>query len=64
MEKNSISKTMKMCFYVNIGAKEYGVIINIKDIEEAEEIIQHFKTTRKEQIENWKQEWSGAITSD
>ena len=61
MEKNRISKTMKTCFYINIGAKEYGVIIKIQDIEEAEEIIQHFKTTKKEQIEAWKQEWSGGV---
>ena len=61
MKKNSISKTMKTCFYVNIVTKEYGVIVNIKDIEEAEEIIQHFKTEKKEQIEAWKQEWSGGV---
>lgn len=61
MEKNSISKTMKTCFYVNIVTKEYGVIINIKDIGEAERIIQHFRTTKKEQIEAWKQEWSGGV---
>lgn len=61
MEKNSISKTMKTCFYVNIVTKEYGVIINIKDIGEAERIIQHFRTTKKEQIEAWKQKWSGGV---
>lgn len=54
MEKNKISKIMPTCFYVNIEAKQYGVIINIKDIERAEEIIQYFKTTRKEQINAWK----------
>lgn len=61
MEKNSISKIMKTCFYVNIETKEYGVIINIKDIGEAEKIIQHFRTANKEQIEAWKNEWKVGV---
>ena len=61
MEKNHISAIMQTCFYVNIEAKQYGVIINIKDIERAEEIIQYFKTTRKEQINAWQKEWAGGV---
>ena len=51
MEKNQISAIMQTCFYVNIEAKQYGVIININDVERAEEIIQYFRTTRREQID-------------
>lgn len=52
---------MPTCFYVNIEAKQYGVIINIKDIERAEEIIQYFRTTRKTQIDAWKKEWERGV---
>lgn len=59
MKKNQISAIMQTCFYVNIEAKQYGVIININDVERAEEIIQYFRTTRREQIDAWQKEWSG-----
>lgn len=61
MEKNQISAIMQICFYVNIEAKQYGVIININDVERAEEIIQYFRTTRREQIDAWQKEWSGGV---
>lgn len=64
MEKNYISTIMQTYFYVNIEAKQYGVVINIKDIEKAEEIIQYFKTTRKEQINAWQKEWAGGVAND
>lgn len=57
MEKNFISQYQATCFYINIQAKQYGVCINIKDIDKADEIIEHFLTSRKENIEAWKQEW-------
>lgn len=57
MEKNYISEIEGTHFFVKITSKTYGVCINIKDLDKAEEIINHFKTTRKEQIEAWKKEW-------
>lgn len=39
MEKNFISRYQPTCFYVNMPEKQYGVCVNIKDIDKAEEII-------------------------
>ena len=61
MEKNYISEYDQTHFYVNIVKKLYGVCINIKDLSKKDEIIQHFKTSRKEQIESWKTEWKEGV---
>ena len=42
---------------LKITKKIYGVCINIRDLDRAEEIIDYFKNARKEQIEAWKREW-------
>ena len=57
MEKNYISEIEDTHFFIKITKKIYGVCINIKDLDRAEEIINYFKNTRKEQIEAWKREW-------
>lgn len=57
MEKNYISEIEDTHFFVKIASKIYGVCINIKDLDRAEEIINYFKETRKEQIKAWKKEW-------
>lgn len=57
MEKNYISEIEDTHFFINIASKIYGVCINIKDLNRAEEIINYFKKTRKEQVEAWKKEW-------
>ena len=61
MEKNYISEYKKTCFYIDLLSKTYGVCINIKDKERAEEIIQYFKETKKAQIEAWQQEWKEGV---
>lgn len=61
MEKNYISEYKQTHFYVNITKKIYGVCINIKDLEKKEEIINHFLTTRKEQINSWLQSWKVGV---
>ncbi len=57
MEENYISEIEDTHFFVKITRKTYGVCINIKDLDRAEEIINYFKETRKGQIEAWKKEW-------
>lgn len=57
MEKNYISEIEDTHFFIKITKKIYGVCINIRDLDRAEEIIDYFKNTRKEQIEAWKREW-------
>ena len=57
MEKNYISEIEDTHFFIKITRKTYGVCINIKDLDRAEEIINYFKETRKEQIEAWQKEW-------
>ena len=57
MEKNYISEIEDTHFFIKITKKFYGVCINIRDLDRAEEIIDYFKNTRKEQIEAWKREW-------
>lgn len=61
MEKNYISEHEETCFYINSANKTYGVCVNIKDLERAEEIIQHFRKDRKMQIEAWQQEWKEGV---
>lgn len=61
MEKNYISEWQPTGFYVNLESKIYGVCINIKDKDKAEEIINYFRETRKEQIESWKQDWKVGV---
>ena len=57
MEKNYISEIEDTHFFIKITKKIYGVCINIRDLDRAEEIIDYFKNARKEQIEAWKREW-------
>lgn len=56
MEKNFISQYQSTCFYVNSSAKQYGVCINIKDIDRADEIMKYFYNDEmnKRSIEAWK----------
>ena len=61
MEKNFISKYQPTCFYVNLPAKQYGVCVNIKDIDKAEEIIKECLEQNKASIEAWKQEWKVGV---
>ena len=51
MEKNYISEIEDTHFFIKITKKIYGVCINIRDLDRAEEIIDYFKNARKEQIE-------------
>ena len=57
MEKNFISIYQATCFYVNLLSKQYGVCVNIKDIDQAEEIIRACLEENKACINAWKQEW-------
>lgn len=61
MEKNFISQYQPTCFYVNMPAKQYGVCVNIKDIDRAEEIIKECLEQNKVSIEAWKQEWKVGV---
>ena len=61
MEKNFISQYQATSFYVNIPAKQYGVCINIRDIEKADEIIKEILEENKETIESWKKEWEVGV---
>lgn len=62
MERNYISEWQATGFYANIESKIYGVCINIKDIDRADEIINYFRKTRKQQIEGWLQEWKEGVS--
>ena len=57
MEVNYISEWRKTCFYIDFEHKTYGICINIKDIDSAEEIIKNVKETRRATIETLKDEW-------
>lgn len=57
MEQNYISKIEDTHFYIDLQKKTYGVCINEKDIDSKDEIIAHFKATRKDQIQAWLEEW-------
>lgn len=61
MERNYINYTGDTHFYINLENKEYGVKVSIKDTYRAEEIINYFKETRKEQLEAWKKEWKEGV---
>ncbi len=61
MEKNYVSQMQATCFYINIPAKQYGVCINIKDIDKAEEIIKKCLEENKESIEAWKRKWKEGV---
>lgn len=61
MEKNFISQYQATGFYVNLPSKQYGVCINIKDIDRKDEIIQHILEENKESIEAWKKEWREGV---
>lgn len=61
MEKNFISRYQATCFYVNLPAKQYGVYVNIKDIDRAEEIIKECLEQNKASIEAWKKEWKVGV---
>lgn len=57
-EVNEIIDYTDTHFYINIAHNpiQYGVRINIKDIDQMQEIITQFKTERKAQIEAWNEE--------
>lgn len=57
MEENFISQYQATGFYLNLESHTYGVCINIKDIDRADEIKQQIMADRKEQIESWKKMW-------
>lgn len=57
MEKNYISKTMDTYFYIGVINHTYGVVVNIKEAKDFDNIRKKFLTKRKEQIEAWKKEW-------
>ena len=61
MEKNFISEYQATCFYVNIPSKQYGVCINIKDIDRAGEITRECLEENKESIKAWKKEWEEGV---
>lgn len=61
MEKNFISEYQPTCFYVNMPARQYGVCVNIKDIDKAEEIIKECLKQNEASIEAWKQEWKVGV---
>lgn len=61
MEKNFISQYQATGFYVNLPSKQYGVCVNIKDIDKAEEIIKECLEQNKKSIEAWKREWQQEV---
>lgn len=61
MEKNFISQWQATGFYVNLTSKQYGVCINIKDIDRKDEIIQQILEKNKESIKAWKKEWEEGV---
>lgn len=61
MEKNFISQYQPTCFYVNLPSKQYGVCVNIKDADKAEEIIKACLEQNKVSIEAWKKEWKVGV---
>ena len=64
MQKDFISEVQETCFYVSITEKQYGVIINIKDIDKIDEIMDHFYNDErnKRSIEAWKREWKEGVS--
>ena len=43
MENNFISLYQQTCFYVDLSAKQYGVCINVKDIDRKHEYTEMFR---------------------
>lgn len=64
MEKNYISKYQPTCFYVTFYKKQYGVCVNIKDIDRAEEIIKEGLEKNKECIAELKREWEEELNRE
>lgn len=64
MQKDFISETQGTYFYVDIIEKQYGVIININDIDKIDEIMEHFYNDErnKRSIEAWKREWEEGVS--
>ena len=61
MEKNYITENQETYFYVDAVLKEYGVCVNNKYKEEAEEIIKECLEQNRRMIEAWKQEWKVGV---
>ncbi len=61
MEKNYISEYIETCFYIDHANKKYGVCINVKDLDRAEEIKRYFKETEKERIKAWQHLWKEGV---
>lgn len=57
-EKNIVQTYSDTYFYLTVATNpiRYGVAVNIKDIDNMQEIIEEMKTERKEQIEAWNEE--------
>ena len=57
-EVNEVIDYTETHFYINIAHNpiQYGVRVNIKDKGKMQEIINQFKTERREQIEAWNEE--------
>lgn len=57
-EANEIIGYTDTHFYISIAENpiQYGVRVNIADKDQMQEIIDQFKTERKEQIEAWNEE--------
>ena len=57
-EVNEIIDYTETHFYIKIASNpiQYGVRVNIADKEQMQELIDLFKTKRKEQIEAWNKE--------
>ena len=64
MENNFISLYQQTCFYVDLSAKQYGVCINVKDIDRKHEIMENFYNdeANKRTREAWKNEWKEGVT--
>lgn len=63
MENIFISLYQQTCFYVNLSTKQYGVCINIEDIDRKNEIMENFYNdeANKRTIEAWKNEWKEGV---
>ena len=58
MEKNYISENLETHFYVNLVDKTYGVCINVKDKDNAQEIIKECIKENLKSINAWKINWN------
>ncbi len=59
MKKNFISQYQATGFYLNLESHTYGVCINIKDVDRADEILEHYYSDKDNQasIAAWKKNW-------